>query len=172
MQIDLPAAGDVKTAFANWTAHLADERRLSPLSVEAYARDVRFFLGFLQEHFGGPPSLKDLKNLQPRDIRAFLARRRSEGLTSRSVMRALAAARSFARFLERSGRGSASALSAIRAPKIARSLPKPGCSTASPPTRRWCSRPTGPIRRFSRKSAPSCPARSPPRWRRPISTAC
>ena len=52
MQIDLPAARDVKSAFADWTAHLGDERRLSPLSVEAYARDVRFFLGFLQEHLG------------------------------------------------------------------------------------------------------------------------
>jgi integrase/recombinase XerC len=131
LQIDLPAARDVKAAFAEWISHLADERRLSPLSVEAYGRDVRFFLGFLQEHLGGPPSLKDLDGLQPRDIRAFLARRRTEGLTSRSVMRALAAARSFARFLERSGNSAASALSAIRAPKIPRSLPKPMSSVAA-----------------------------------------
>jgi integrase/recombinase XerC len=92
---------------------------------------VRFFLGFLQEHLGGPPSLKDLDGLKPRDIRAFLARRRTEGLSSRSVMRALAAARSFARFLERAGNGSASALAAIRAPKIARSLPKPLSAVAA-----------------------------------------
>ncbi len=129
--IDLPAARDVQAEFAAWTSHLADERRLSPLSVEAYARDVRFFLVFLQDHLGGPPSLAALKDLHPRDIRAFLARRRSEGLTSRSVMRMLAAARSFARFLERRGKGSASALNAIRAPKIARSLPKPVSATAA-----------------------------------------
>ena len=129
--IDLPAACDVQAEFAAWTSHLADERRLSPLSVEAYARDVRFFLVFLQDHLGGPPSLAALKDLHPRDIRAFLARRRSEGLTSRSVMRMLAAARSFARFLERRGKGSASALNAIRAPKIARSLPKPLSATAA-----------------------------------------
>jgi len=123
--IALPAAPDVQAQFRAWTAHLAAERRLSPLSVEGYGRDVRFFLGFLQDHLGGPPALDDLRTLEPRDVRAFLARRRSEGLSSRSVMRALAAARSFARFLERQGHGSASALSAIRAPKIARSLPKP-----------------------------------------------
>jgi integrase/recombinase XerC len=92
---------------------------------------VRFFLAFLQEHLGGPPSLTGLDNLTPRDIRGFLARRRTEGLASRSVMRALAAARSFARFLERSGNGSASALAAIRAPKIARSLPKPLTAAAA-----------------------------------------
>jgi integrase/recombinase XerC len=131
MQIDLPAASDVQAQFASWTSHLADERRLSPLSVDAYGRDVRFFLGFLQEHFGAPPSLNDLDQLKPRDIRAFLARRRTEGLSSRSVMRTLAAARSFARFLERSGNGSAAALAAIRAPKIARSLPKPISAVAA-----------------------------------------
>lgn len=123
--IVLPAAPDVQEQFSAWQIHLAHERRLSTLSVEAYGRDVRFFLGFLQEHLGGPPALDDLKELHPRDVRAFLARRRSEGLSSRSIMRALAAARSFSRFLERGGKGSASALSAIRAPKIPRSLPKP-----------------------------------------------
>jgi integrase/recombinase XerC len=131
MSIDLPAAPDVKAQFVSWTSHLADERRLSPLSVEAYGRDVRFFLAFLQEHLGGPPTLNDLDTLKPRDIRGFLARRRTEGLSSRSVMRALAAARSFARFLERSGNGSAAALAAIRAPRIARSLPKPLSAVAA-----------------------------------------
>jgi integrase/recombinase XerC len=40
-------------------------------------------------------------------------------------MRALAGLRSFARFLEREGKGKVGALSAIRAPKIGKSLPKP-----------------------------------------------
>ncbi|MGQ4273697.1 tyrosine recombinase XerC [Terrihabitans sp. B22-R8] len=121
----LPAAPDVQAAFRDWLAHLAHERRLSPKSVDAYGRDVRFFLRFLQDHLGQPPALADLGSLAPRDIRAFLARRRGEGLASRSLVRALAASRNFARFLERSGRGSAAALTAIRGPKVPRSLPKP-----------------------------------------------
>ena len=40
-------------------------------------------------------------------------------------MRVLAGARSFARFLERNGKGKVGALAAVRAPKIARTLPKP-----------------------------------------------
>jgi integrase/recombinase XerC len=40
-------------------------------------------------------------------------------------MRGLAGARSFARFLERDGKGKVGALAAIRTPKLARSLPKP-----------------------------------------------
>jgi integrase/recombinase XerC len=40
-------------------------------------------------------------------------------------MRALAGLRSFGRFLEREGKGKVGALSAIRAPKVGKSLPKP-----------------------------------------------
>jgi integrase/recombinase XerC len=123
--IILPAAADVQAAYREWLSHLAHERRLSPKSVEAYGRDVRFFLRFMMGHLGAPPTLVDLAGLGPRDVRAFLARRRTEGLSSRSLMRALAAARSFSRFLERNGHGGASALTAIRGPKLPRSLPKP-----------------------------------------------
>jgi integrase/recombinase XerC len=40
-------------------------------------------------------------------------------------MRMLAGARSFARFLERNGKGKVGALSAVRTPKLAKTLPKP-----------------------------------------------
>ncbi|GLK80459.1 tyrosine recombinase XerC [Methylopila turkensis] len=120
-----PAAADTCAAFADWLRHLATERRLSPKTVEAYGRDVRTFLAFLQNHLGGPASLADIVALTPRDLRAFLSARRNEGLVSRSLMRALAANRSFARFLARTGRGEAAAFAAVRSPKVPRSLPKP-----------------------------------------------
>jgi integrase/recombinase XerC len=40
-------------------------------------------------------------------------------------MRSLAGARSFARFLERNGKGRVSSLAAVRTPKLAKTLPKP-----------------------------------------------
>ena len=55
----------------------------------------------------------------------FMAARRNEGLSSRSLMRQLAGARSFARFLERNGKGKVGALAAVRTPKLPRTLPKP-----------------------------------------------
>lgn len=121
----LPAAPDLIAAYADWLQRLSAERRMSPKTVEAYGRDVRIFLTFLQSHLGAPTSLADFAGLAPRDVRAFMAARRAEGLSSRSLMRALASARSFARHLARTGRGEASAFAAVRSPKIARSLPKP-----------------------------------------------
>jgi integrase/recombinase XerC len=118
-------APKVAAELESWLRQLGDERRFSPKTVEAYRRDVLQFLAFLAEHLGGAPSLKDLAALEPADVRAFLAARRGEGIGSRSLMRALAGMRGFARFLEGNGKGKVGALAAVRAPKIGKTLPRP-----------------------------------------------
>jgi integrase/recombinase XerC len=119
------AAKDVLVELKRWLEFIASERRLSPKTVEAYARDVSFFLAFLTGHLGHAPKLADLSKLTPADIRSFLAFRRASGVEWRTLQRSLAAARSFVRFLEREGRGKSDALSAVRAPKVAKTLPRP-----------------------------------------------
>ncbi|WP_293860189.1 tyrosine recombinase XerC [uncultured Alsobacter sp.] len=121
----LPMAPDLAAALVRWRRHLASERRLSPKTLESYERDVRQFASFLAERDGTPPDLPSISRLKPADLRAFMAGRRSEGIGSRSLMRNLAGVRSALRFLEREGLAKASALSAIRGPKLSRTLPKP-----------------------------------------------
>jgi len=118
-------APDVAAEIGRWLSHLGAEKRMSPKTLTAYERDARQFLDFLAGHLGGTPSLKQLAKLTPQDVRAFMAARRNDGLSGRSLTRVLAGARSFARFLERNGKGKVGALSAVRAPKVAKSLPKP-----------------------------------------------
>lgn len=116
---------EIAAELARWLAHLAAERRMSAKTVEAYQRDAHQFLAFLVDHLGSRPTLANLAALAPADVRAFMAARRADGISSRSLMRALAGIRSFARFLERAGKGEVGALSAVRAPKVAKTLPKP-----------------------------------------------
>jgi integrase/recombinase XerC len=118
-------APKVAAEIDGWLHNLGAERRMSPKTVEAYRRDVLQFLAFLAGHLGGAASLKDLAALTPADVRAFMAARRGAGIGSRSLMRGLAGARAFARFLERSGKGKVGALAAVRTPKIAKTLPRP-----------------------------------------------
>ncbi|KQT19964.1 recombinase XerC [Methylobacterium sp. Leaf399] len=119
-----PGDAGVRTAAQAWQDCLARERRMAGNTVEAYGRDLRQFLHHLQGR-QGPPAIADLVALKPRDLRAFMAARRAEGVGGRSLMRALAGLRSFARHLERDGHGTVAALGAVRSPKVERRLPRP-----------------------------------------------
>jgi integrase/recombinase XerC len=124
--IELASADpDIAQEMARWLSHLGAERRLSPKTLEAYARDLRQCLDFLCAHWGERVTLTRFAALEATDIRAFMAMRRADDIAGRSLMRALAGLRSFGRFLEREGKGKVGALSAIRAPKVAKTLPKP-----------------------------------------------
>ena len=87
----------------SWLQMLAHERRASPHTLRAYGDDVSTFLGFQAGHVGGAMTDKALAKLSPADIRAFITARRSEGLGAGGVQRALAAIRSFYKFLAREG---------------------------------------------------------------------
>jgi integrase/recombinase XerC len=119
------AADDLMREIMHWLSHLRAERRLSPKTLEAYARDVRQCMVFLGEHWGASVTLSRFAAIEATDIRAFMAMRRADDIGGRSLARSLAGLRSFGRFLEREGKGKVGALSAIRAPKIGKTLPKP-----------------------------------------------
>lgn len=121
----VPGTAELARETRAWLEALRSERRLSPNTLEAYARDLRQFAMFLTTHLGEAPSPAAVTGLKPLDIRAFLAARRRDGIESRSLMRQLAALRSFARHLEREGHGVASAFAAVRSPKVTKGLPKP-----------------------------------------------
>jgi integrase/recombinase XerC len=119
--------------LSQWIAHLRDERRFAANSVEAYERDVAAFLGFLQGHLGGEANARDLAELEPRDLRAYLAHRRQgpDALSDRSISRALAAIRSFYRYLERRCGITNARLSLVRGPKLKAPLPRPVSEAAA-----------------------------------------
>jgi integrase/recombinase XerC len=125
------AAPDLAEAVERWRRHLGAERRVSPETLEAYDRDVLQFLRFMTGHLGGPPTILQLSELRPGDLRAFLARRRNEGVANRSLGRNLAGVRSLARFLERRDGLNAAPFRAVHAPKAGRSLPHPVAASAA-----------------------------------------
>lgn len=121
----LAATDDLRLAVEQWRASLAGAQQVSRHTLAAYTRDVTGFLNFLGEYEGEAPSLKSLRKLTVRDLRAWLASLRREGLSSRSVARQLSSLRGFFRFLDGEGLVSNPAIAAIRAPKLPHSVPKP-----------------------------------------------
>jgi len=115
----------VREAVEDWLAYIGTERQLAAKTSEAYERDVSQFLAFLAVHLNRLPDMPQLLALQARDVRAFLAARRGEGVGSRSLSRTLSALRMFYKFLERRGYGKNDAIRAVALPKLPHSVPKP-----------------------------------------------
>jgi integrase/recombinase XerC len=122
---ELPFGSDLKSVVEAWLDHIVAERGQSAATREAYERDARQFLSFLKSHLGHPPCLADLARLDAKAVRAFLARRRKSGATSRSLARTLSALRTFFRWLEREDTLKNRAVLQVTAPKIPHSIPKP-----------------------------------------------
>ncbi len=121
----VPAAAALREQLLAWSRYLESERRLALNTRLAYERDLENFFVFLAEHLGAAPSLAALETLSTADFRAFLARRRGESLSSRSLARTLSSLRSFFRFLERRGLAENAALASLRSPKLPHAIPKP-----------------------------------------------
>jgi integrase/recombinase XerC len=118
------AAPDLLAAIEAWRSWLANERRASPHTLAAYARDLACFLDFLAEHTGEQPALASFAALGATDIRAFLARRAAANVTRSSTARGLSVLRNFFRFLDRRGLVRNAALASVRTPRRAVLVPK------------------------------------------------
>ncbi len=106
-------------AIAEYLGHLADERRLSPRTISAYARDLRRLEAFMQAH-----ELADYSDLTPDGVRGLIAAEHRRGLSGRSIQRLLAAIRGFYRWLERERRATVNPAEGVRAPRSVKRLPK------------------------------------------------
>jgi len=118
-----PGAGGERQALAppEWLGayldHLASQRRAAPLTVENYRRDLERLHALAD---GRPPA-----ELGPHDIRRFVARLHGQGLSGRSIARALSAWRGLFRWLIRQrGAIRANPAEGVRPPKSPRPLPK------------------------------------------------
>ncbi|MDB5458418.1 MAG: integrase/recombinase XerC [Caulobacteraceae bacterium] len=114
-------------ALADWLAYLAQERRASPRTVQAYAECVGRYLAFLQQHRGGPLTLADMGGVEPSELRAYLAFRRSgeRPLSPRSLSQGLSAIRTFHSWLDRRCGVPNAALALVRGPRVKPGAPRP-----------------------------------------------
>ncbi len=102
----------------SYLTYLRDVRRMSPNTVESYARDLAA-LGAFAETRG-----HDVADLQRQDLEAFVRSLMAGGLTPRSTARAVACIRGFYRFVAVEQQREASPADDLRAPRAWAALPR------------------------------------------------
>jgi integrase/recombinase XerD len=108
----------VSAHIDSYLTYLRDVRRMSPNTVESYARDLGALAAFADR--------KEIAvdRLERRDLEAFVRSLMSSGLSPRSVARTVACVRGFYRFMALDRRDQQSPAQDLRAPRAWTSLPK------------------------------------------------
>lgn len=109
---------DWDTAFDFYMNYLRVEKRLAPNSLEAYARDLKFFAAFFRPKKSGPTDITES------DLLSFLVHLHQKGLTGRSVARCLVVLRGWFRFLVAEKELAKDPTAQIDFPKMAKKLPQ------------------------------------------------
>jgi integrase/recombinase XerC len=104
----------------DYAEHLARDRRRSADTVRAYRATAARLAVFLEEHWGGPVDRAALARTAAVDLRAYLAKRRGDGLGNASAARELSAVRGFLAWAN-----PAAAHPRLRGPRVKKGIPRP-----------------------------------------------
>jgi integrase/recombinase XerC len=113
--------GEIEGLVEGFLAMLSNERGASEHTVRAYAREVRSFADYLRETLGDGASVKQVEHLH---IRAYLGALYERGLTKASAARALAAVRSWFKWLAKEGKVAQNPALLVSTPKLPKHLPR------------------------------------------------
>ena len=101
-----------------YITYLRDVRRVSPNTVESYARDLAALAGFAEARE------TPVEELDRRALEAFVRNLMTQGLSPRSVARSVACVRGFYRFLSLERKLEESPAADLKAPRAWPALPK------------------------------------------------
>jgi integrase/recombinase XerC len=104
-----------------YLAMLESERGASAHTVRAYQRELALFIAYLTKQFGKDCDIRRIEHLH---IRGYLAELYSRGLSKASAARALAAVRSWFKWLARMGHVAQNPAALVATPKLPKHLPR------------------------------------------------
>jgi integrase/recombinase XerC len=116
-----PQSNSLDSFVADYLRVLANERGSSPHTLRAYERELYGFTAFIAENYGKDQSVERIEHTH---IRAYLGTLYDRGLSKASAARALAAIRSWFKWLARLGLLEQNAASLVATPKLPKHLPR------------------------------------------------
>jgi len=116
-----PSNPQIAALVEDYLRVLTNERGASAHTLRAYRRELRGFVSFMTERYGKEIGAGAIEHTQ---IRAYLATLYDRGLSKASAARALAAIRSWFKWLARAGHVDQNAASLVATPRLPKHLPR------------------------------------------------
>lgn len=107
-----------QSSVSRFIAYLANEKRYSAHTCQAYARDLADFVAFAKEN-----AIPDWQAVHSQNMRLFVASLNREGQSPKSIQRKLSSLRSFYRYLMREGLAKNNPVEGVKSPKAGKKLP-------------------------------------------------
>ena len=118
------SASERGASVSAYLDELAQQRRLSPHTVDNYRRDLQSLCRLIGDLPGDAERNGDFSAIQTHHIRRFVAQLHAHGLGGRSLGRTLSAWRGFYRWLGHQGAATHNPVDSVRPPKSPKGLPK------------------------------------------------
>ena len=101
-------------------AYIQAEKRFSPLTVEAYRRDMNQFVDFMRDAF----EMDDLTQVKTTMVKSYVVHLKDDGLVNRSINRKISTLRTFYKYCLRENLVEKSPMIGIKALKLPKTLVK------------------------------------------------
>jgi integrase/recombinase XerC len=120
------AVTTLETLVSDYLRVLENERGASAHTLRAYERELHGFTAWINEHYGSERDGSDpgAESIEHTQIRAYLGTLYDRGLSKASAARALAAIRSWFKWLARAGVIEQNAASLVATPRLPKHLPR------------------------------------------------
>ena len=110
-----------------WLLYIKEDQLLSLNTYQAYAIDLKYFLIFIQNHYGNKITIQNLEDLTIRDFRSWLSSQKikNNNLSPKSQARSKAAIKSLFKFFNKNNYIKNTAIFNLQPAKINKQLPRP-----------------------------------------------
>ena len=110
-----------------WLLYIKEEQLLSLNTYQAYTIDLKYFLSFIQNHYGNKITIQNLEDLTIRDFRSWLSSQKikNNNLSPKSQARSKAAIKSLFKFFNKNNYIKNTAIFNLQPAKINKQLPRP-----------------------------------------------
>ena len=109
----------------DWLSYCIKIKDIQPRTIEAYRRDVKKFVKYLESFYGEETSKAQLSRVNLLTLRSWIANGKNKKLSNRSLLRELSSIKSFYNWLTIYEKIDNSKVANFSGPKLKRRLPRP-----------------------------------------------